>query len=144
MWGRETLLCVCRPDTNQIPANSTTGMHRWDTVTEKTQTEPRILPGLSYTHTVRSKPRAQSRWPSCHHPPDCGSPLASFSESCSVKYSPVCLYCADKELRAIGVGACVCHGQDTCKTSRGELCHPRGTSPETLLREQVAHTPSRT
>lgn len=26
---------------------------------------------------------------------------------------PVCLYCADKELRAIGVGACVCHGQDT-------------------------------
>lgn len=26
---------------------------------------------------------------------------------------PVCLCCADKELRAIGVGACVCHGQDT-------------------------------
>lgn len=54
MWGRETFLCVRRPDTNQIPANSTTGMHRWDTVTEKTQTEPRILPCLSDTHTVRS------------------------------------------------------------------------------------------
>lgn len=53
--------------------------------------------------------------------------------SCSVKYSPVCLYRADEELRAIGVGACVRHGQDTCETSRGELCHPEGTSPEMLL-----------
>lgn len=143
MWGRETFLCVRRPDTNQIPANSTTGLHRWDTVTEKTQTEPRILPCLSHTHSEKQAtgPKQMAQLPS---PPDCGPPLASFSESCGVKYSPVCLYCADKELRAIGVGACVCHGQDTCKTSRGELCHPGGASPETLLGEQVVHTPSRT
>lgn len=35
--------------------------------------------------------------------------VTSFSEALRVMHSPVCLYCADKELRAIGVGACVRH-----------------------------------
>lgn len=29
--------------------------------------------------------------------------------------SPVCLYGANEELGAIGVWACICHGQDTYK-----------------------------
>ena len=88
-----------------------------------TQILPQPFQGLSpLTHSAGRGLLPQSREfglrlssPSSSRPP-----LLPRGPGPGASNSPVCLYGANEELGAVGVGARVGHGQDTCKNTRGD------------------------
>jgi hypothetical protein len=106
---------MCR--TQQIPASSTNGKFNYNRLQEQPNS-PLILLTFSRTQTPR---QGEGHCPTvdvldtyCTNSPSVARLLVTPRGS-GAGNSPICLYGANEELGAVGVGACIRHGQDTCK-----------------------------